>query len=229
MSPMREEYDIINELGSRNWLDVAAGEAVILGYFSSDVELEMLGTALAQRLNEVRFDDDNFFKVEAQATDLQERIERKKKEQGMILFIDEICEYEGGRKSLCKWEYGLTLAGGRYEITMMMPEYYGCPPNTEYRELIEDVIRASYSNPKFDELVIVNDSKIIGHQKMDTPKHYTVDGKLICRVVDFDHEDGPKRGMNIFYYFDEYAQVMNTWVKMKAILGTKFPLTWRGN
>ena len=218
---MRREYDIINELGPKNWLDAVAGEAVILGYFSEDVELEMWGTALAQRLNEVRFDHDNFGKVEALATDLLERVERKKKEQGMILFIDEVCEYEGGKKSLCKWEYGLVMAEGRYEITMMMPEYYGCPPNTEYRELIEDVIRASYSNPRFDELVIVNDSKIIGQQKMDTPKYYTADGKLICRVVDFDHEDGPKRGMNIIYYFDEYTQVMNTWVKIKAILNQR--------
>jgi len=218
---MEREYDIINELGSKNWLDVAAGEAVILGYYSGDVELQMWGTALAQRLNEVRFDDDNFSKVEAQATDLLERIDRKKKEQGMILFIDEICEYEGGKKSLCKWEYGLVMAEGRYEITMMMPEYYGCPPNTECRELIEDVIRASYSNSRFDELVRVNDSKIIGHQKMDTAMYYTADGKLIHRVVDFNHEDGPKRGMNIIYYFDEYTQVINTWVRIKAILGQR--------
>lgn len=221
MSSMREKYDIINELGPRNWLDAAAGEAVVLGYFSEDVELEMWGTALAQRLNEVRFDDDNFSKIEALAIDLLGRIERKKREQGMILFIDEICEYEGGKKSLCKWEYGLIMAEGRYEITMMMPEYYGYPSSTENREPIEDVIRASYSNLKFDELVIVNDSKIIGHQKMDTSKYYTADGKLICRVVDFNHEDGPKRGMNIIYYFDEYTQVMNTWVMIKAISGRR--------
>jgi hypothetical protein len=218
---MERSYDIINELGPRNWLDAAAGEAVILGYLAKDMELEMLGTALAEELAKVRFDSDGFSKVEAQATDLKKMIEKKKSEMEAIISIDQICEYDGGRKSLYKWEYGLVLMGRQYVITMLMPEYQGSLPDTENREQVEEIVQNSYTNPSFAELTRLDERKKVGHQKKDTAKYYTDDRRLVCQYIDFQHEDGPKRGRYVKYFMDSYAQAIATWNAVRTISGQK--------
>lgn len=215
---MRKEYDLTNELGPQNWLDVVAGEAVVLGWFLKDVELTMKGTMLAESIVRVHFDNDDFLKVEAQALDLVRVIEEKKKSQSLVFFVDEICEYDGKNKSLNKWEYSLILSEGRYQIMMLMPEYFDREPPDGGKLKIEEIIRESFRNPSFDELVKVEDSKKMGVQKMDITDYYTHDKKLICHKVDFDHECKSKRGQIVTYYIDDYAQSIAVWTKIKATL-----------
>ncbi len=215
---MRKEYDLTNELGPQNWLDVVAGEAVVLGWFLKDVELTMKGTMLAESIAKVHFDNDDFLKVEAQALDLVRVIEEKKKSQSLVFFVDEICEYDGKNKSLNKWEYSLILSEGRYQIMMLMPEYFDREPPDGGKLKIEEIIRESFRNPSFDELIKVEDSKKMGVQKMDTTDYYTRDKKLICHKVDFDHECKSKRGQIVTYHIDDYAQSIALWTKIKATL-----------
>lgn len=218
---MRKEYDLTNELGPQNWLDVVAGEAVVLGWFLKDVELTMMGTMLAKGIDKVRFDRDDFFKVEAQALDLVKIVEEKKKNQSSVLFMDEICEYDGKNKSLNKWEYSLILNEGRYQIMMLMPEYFDREPPDNGKSKVEEIIRESFTNPAFGELVKVEDSKMMGIQKMDTTDYYTSDKKLICHKVDFDHECGWKRGQIVIYHIDDYGQSIVVWGKIRATLDQK--------
>jgi hypothetical protein len=214
---MEREYDLINELGPRNWLDAAAGEAVLLGSFTHDIELEMRGTALAGELVRVRYDHDSFGKVEAQAKDLVDLIAKKKIEQKMVVFIDDICVWENGKRSLCDWEYELTLADGKYRICLSMPQYYGQSPCNEISEKVEEVVRNSYKNPSFNELEIVRFPRVIGVQRMDTTSYYTTGDILISSQTDFNHEHGTKRGREVTYYIDDYAQAMTAWEMIRAI------------
>jgi len=218
---VKKEYDIIYELGRRNWLDVTAGEALVLGYLTKDVELQMRGTALAEKVLEVRFDSDDFFKIEAQATDLKELIRKSKEKQEMSLFIDDIYKFEGGKKSLGEWEYELVLAEGRYEIRLTMPEYFGKSPYSLVSDMVEEAVRTSYEKPKFEEMIEVEDSKVFGHQKLDITNHYTIVGKLVCHTVDFNHEDVSKRGKTVVYYIDEYQQAVTAWAEVRSISGQK--------
>ncbi|MFZ3068711.1 MAG: hypothetical protein WA052_00135 [Microgenomates group bacterium] len=218
---MRKEYDLTNELGPQNWLDVVAGEAVVLGWFLKDVELTMKGTRLAESIAKVHFDRDDFFKVEAQALDLIKVIEEKKKSQSLVLFMDEICEYDGKNKSLNKWEYSFILSEGRYQIMMLMPEYFDREPPDDGKSKVEEIIRESFRNPTFGELVKIEDSKMMGVQKMDTTDYYTCDKKLICHKVDFDHECGWKRGQIVIYHIDDYGQSIAVWGKIRTTLDQK--------
>ena len=217
----KDGYDIINELGPRNWLDNTAGEAVVLGQLTCDPELTMKGTMLAKSLSEIRFDNDNFSKVEAEAIGLGNMLENKRKEQDSTVYLDEICEYEGGSKSLRKWEYDLFLKDGLYVILMYMPEYIGRILEDEKSDEIEKSIISRFQNPRFDDLKIVEDSKMMGCQKMDTTDYYTDQNTLICHKVDFDHECGWKRGTIISYYIADCSQAMETWIEMKAISNQK--------
>ena len=213
-----KEYDLINELGSQNWLDIVAGEAVVLGHLFHDAELVMRGTSLAAKLTEVHFDDDNFPKVEAEALSLLKVLDRAKKFREETVFLDEICEYEGGNRSLNKWEYDLILAKGVYQIQMYMPEYFGERPSDEYLS-VEAVIRESYGD--FGKFQRCDKSQEYGGQKMDTTDYYTNDGRLVCRRTDFTHECGWKNGVSINYYIDDALQAVETWAKIRAILGRR--------
>ncbi|HAI22768.1 TPA: hypothetical protein DCP77_04150 [Candidatus Collierbacteria bacterium] len=218
---MRKEYDLAHELGPQNWLDVVAGEAVVLGWFLKDAELTMRGTMLAEGIAKVHFDDDSFFKVEAQALDLVKTIEERKKDQTQVQFLDEICEYDGKNKSLNKWEYSLILSGGGYQIMMLMPEYFDREPPDDGKSRVEEIIWESFKDPAFGELVKVEDSKMMGVQKMDTTDYYTHDKKLVCHKVDFDHECKRKRGQIIIYHINDYAQSITVWTKIRATLGQR--------
>ena len=218
---MRKEYDLAHELGPQNWLDVVAGEAVVLGWFLKDAELTMRGTMLAEGIAKVHFDDDSFFKVEAQALDLVKTIEERKKDQTQVQFLDEICEYDGKNKSLNKWEYSLILSGGGYQIMMLMPEYFDREPPDDGKSRVEEIIWESFKDPAFGELVKVEDSKMMGVQKMDTTDYYTHDKKLVCHKVDFDHECKWKRGQIIIYHINDYAQSITVWTKIRATLGQR--------
>lgn len=217
----KEGYDIINELGSQNWLDVAAGEAVLLGQLTHDVELTMKGTRLAELLDEIKYDNDQFSKVEAEGMGLTEKINIKKNEQNSAVFIDEICEYRNGIKRSDTWEYELILCQGRYQIRLVLPEYYGLLPANKTKENVEEIIKNSYTNPLFAELEKSDSMKMIGHQKMDTTDYYTDMGMIICQIIDFEHESGTKKGMTEIYHFDDSTQVSQTWSRIRAILSRK--------
>ena len=104
---------------------------------------------------------------------------------------------------------------------MMMPEYYGRTPSDNGKSRAETVIRNSYSNPRYTDLKIVEGSKMMGIQKMDTTDYYTNDDTLVCHKLDFDHECGWKRGQTVIYYFDDYTQARSAWIEMKTTLNQK--------
>ncbi len=217
----KESYDLVDDLGPKNWMDMTAGEAVILGWFFRDAELTMMGTMLAESMLKVPFDSDSFYRIEAQASDLVEIIKQKKEVYSSAFFLDEICEYDGKYKSLNKWEYNLVLCKGRYQIMMLMPEYYGSKPPDNGKSKAEKEIVDSYEEPTFSELSMVEDSKLMGKQRMAVADYYTNDHRLICHKSDFDHECGWKRGQITIYYIDDYAQAITVWTKMKATLNQK--------
>ena len=219
---MRNElYDITNELGSQNWLDVTAGEAVLLGQFTFDPELVMLGTLLARGVRNVNYNKDDFSKVEAQAMGLVGIIKKKKEELTSTVFLDEICEYKGGEKLSSTWEYNLLLSGGRYQVLMMMPEYIGTLSVSGAALEIEKTIQNSFYYPRFEQLKMVKNSKIVGDQKLDTADYYTNQNSLVCHSVDFDHEGGWKRGKTVIYYINDSNQAMETWAKIRSISSRK--------
>lgn len=220
MPKVKKEYEIINELGPQNWLDIAAGEAIILGQMMHDAELVMRGTKLAEGIQKVRYDNDNFSKIEAEAIGLLKTIDEKKDVQEDTLFLDEICEYDGTSKSLTRWGYDLVLLKGEYQILMYMPEYFGDKPSDEYLK-VEKIVRSGYENTPFGEWVRKDETKIYGYQRMDITDYYTNEGKLICHTADFVHECGWKKGMYINYHIENTLQAIDTWMKVRSILGRK--------
>lgn len=217
----KDGYDLINELGPQNWMDSVAGEAVVFGHLTNNPEIVAKGSVLAGEIRNCRYNNDDFGRVQGMAEGLENLLEKRNKEENSSVFIDEVCVFRAGEKSLNNWEYGFTLSHGRYRINLTMPEYFGLKPPEEKRVEVEKIIQDGFTEPNYEDLKIISSSEEYGRQKVDTTNYYTSAMKLICHRVEFDHEDGGKRGVMIIYYFDELAQALETWVKVRAILNQK--------
>ena len=216
---MKKETDLVYELGKANWLDSAAGEAYILGSLMNEPRLAMEGTRLAGMIREIPYSSEQFALVIACGKDLLKRIDEAKTREKATAFLDEIAVYENGRKTLIDWEYDLIMASGRYQINMIMPEYYGKSLDEDGVGEIMEVIKGSYS--RFDSLERSERSEIMGDiQKMDIVEVRDGDA-LVYRMVDFNHECGYKRGQIRIFYFNDYSQVMGVWERVKVISGRK--------
>jgi len=216
---MKKEFDLTKELGRRNWLDNASGEAYLLGSLANEPELAMQGTVLAGLIREIPYDSEEFAWVIAAGKDLIKKIDEVKRRSSAVVFIDEVAVYEeGNRRTTLDWEYDLIFVEGGYQIKMVMPEYYGKKPSDDRVEKICELARASYG--RFDTFRRSEKSQMMETQKMDSIEVW--DGvKQVYRQLDFNHECGYKRGQLRIFYFDDYSQVMNVWQQVRAISGRK--------
>jgi len=215
---MGKEYDLINELGPRNWIDSLAGEAVVLGQVNNDPELTVLGTELAKLISEVHYDCDSFFLVEAAAVGLEKIIEAKKKYKKAVLFIDEVFEGKKDHKLSDKWEYDFIMADGRYQINMILPIYDGNSLTDDRKHDAEELVRICYGDPSFGSYTKTEEIVDYTTQVFKITKYFDENGKMIRRIVDHDHEGGMFRGWMEIFYFDDFSTAMRAWRAAKDIV-----------
>jgi|WetSurMetagenome_2_1015567.scaffolds.fasta_scaffold72599_1 hypothetical protein len=216
---MNKEYDLTNELGPQNWLDMVAGEAVIWGHCLNDPMLVAMGTELSLLVQKIRFDDDKFALAEAKGRALERKLAEKKEAKKTTVFIDEMCMGKEGNKSLYDWEFDLVFTDGKYQIQMILPVYYDREKfNEEVRTVAEVQIQASFSDPSFENYEKESVSTVYESQIFVNTRYYDEQGKLLKRTVDFNHEGSSARGWNDFYYFDDFKMAFGTWEEMKKAI-----------
>ncbi|HOX96697.1 MAG TPA: hypothetical protein PLI45_04975 [Candidatus Woesebacteria bacterium] len=215
---MRKEYDLINELGPRNWLDTVAGEAVFLGYQLRTPELSAKGTALAKLIREIRFDDDAFFVVQCTGIALQEEIAQVKKKVKETVFIDDIYTGKEKKEALLDWEYDLIMVDGRYQIQMILPVYYDkAILNDERKQRSEKWVRSKLGeicleNCRVEEVLTQYESQIFTYTKYFDEKE-----NMRYETVDFNHEGSPARGWMEYFFFDDWNQACEAWSGIKEV------------
>lgn len=144
---MRKEYDLIRELGRGNWIDEVAGEAVLWGYSTVDPELEARGAELSKMVKEIKFDNDQFYKVEAAAKELQRLVGKKQREESSI-YIDRLRAIEGDKWPMSDWEYGLVYINPFYEVRILLPAFYSESELGEKQEM-ETAVMSCFEDPEF--------------------------------------------------------------------------------
>lgn len=212
---MRVEYDLINELGRSNWIDLVAGEAVVIGHSIPDPFLVAQGTRLASMVKDIRYDDDRFVLVEALAVDLQLRLQEIKNMEKSCIFIDDIFEGNEKNKPLDKWEYDLICCDRRYEVRMLLPRFDASTPVDSRKELTTNGIRNQI--PDFDKYLKVVEEHDFQTQVFRVEKYIDDNKVLRCRIVDHDHEGGWYRGWIEVYYFDTFEEAIRAWGVVKLI------------
>lgn len=216
---MKPEYDLTNELGPKNWIDCAAGEAVVIGHVINDPELVAHGTMVAGMAKEIRFNDDNFALVEALAIDIQTKLESIKSQEKTCLFIDDLFEGDVKRKPLDKWEYDLIYCGGRYEIRMVLPRYDASTPIDTRRKLIREEVRNHYKD--FETFRTEDEEVDFKTQVFKITKYFNDKNELVCKLVDHDHEGGWYRGWMEIFYFESFEEAWAAWLEAKEIYEKK--------
>jgi hypothetical protein len=212
---MNKEYDLVNELGPKNWLDVAAGEAVVLGMAIGDPELVVLGTELAKQLREVPYENDRFGKVEALAIDLEKTIQKKMEQQAGSLFFDSLYRGTEVNKSAYDWEYGFVYVNGQYQIKMYLPIYYD-------RSMLLDITRlkaVEIAMTTYNNALISKEEKETkyGHQVFCEALFKDENESVVRKIVDFNHEDGTlKRGCLECFYYDDFPTALSVWKKIRS-------------
>lgn len=213
---MIKEYDLTNELGPKNWLDCVAGEAVVQGHRMNLPELVAAGTCLSKMIRETSFFDDGFGKVIAYGKELERRLREEKREFEKIEFIDDLFVGPEKDKSCVDWEYMFIYAQRRYQIMMMMPEYYGRCPNWDLvKEKADESIRGVLDDPGLTTYQRVETKAMNGEQEFVTVVYLDRSGNEVFKAVDFNHEGEIKRGRIETYYFDHKSQAEEAWLGVK--------------
>jgi len=216
---MKKEHDLVYDLGEGNWLDEVAGEAVTLGRVMNEPLLVMEGSELARLISQTDYNDDKFYLVIGLGMHLKEELDAIKIRRKETVFLDEVVRLEGGRKSSNHWEYSFVCIGGSYQIQMLMPEFYGSEPPDEGVGEMEKIAMEMY--PDFKSYKTVNASDWMGSQWMSVSETYDDRGRMVLRVVEFDHEGSYKRGHIKTVYPESYLKAEELWKKMRAILDQK--------
>lgn len=213
--PMNKEYDLVNELGPRNWLDVTAGEAVVLGMATGDPEMTVLGTELSRKVQEVRFDDDRFGRVEALAKDVEVKIREKMDRYKGSVFIDNLFCGTEKNKSAYEWEYSFVYVEGQYQIKMYLPIYYDQSELMDATRLKAQEVFDSMSRDALPE----REEAETRYEHQVFKEVVFLDGKdnIVRKIVDFNHEDGSlKRGCLEHFYFDDFSTALSVWQKIRS-------------
>lgn len=212
--PMRLEHEIVNELGPQNWLDSVAGEAVILGHSLNDPYLVAKGTELSLLIRQVAFDNDSFSRVEALGIDLLREVAKRKVKE--TLFIDELYVGSKKEKSCNDWEYDLILADGRYQIMMLLPEYFGNDTLKERKKMeIESQVQLQFSGLENCRRETKEDK--YESQVFESVTCFDINGKEIYKTIDFNHEGRMLRGRIEYYFFDEIDSAMMAWQVVRRL------------
>ncbi|KKT51804.1 MAG: hypothetical protein UW44_C0008G0126 [Candidatus Collierbacteria bacterium GW2011_GWB2_44_22] len=205
---MGKEYDLMYELGRGNWIDAIAGEAVMLGFTLRDAELEVRGAELADLVKKIRYDDDEFYKVEVYARSLEMELSRIKDEIKKTIFIDKIRKEEKPRWPTRDWEYELLFVEGKYQIWMNLLDYNDqiLLTNPE-KTLAEEGIRQFFSDPSFKNYRYLYEETENQGQKFRVMVWRDFDGKILRKIVNHDHADGGiNKGWLEKYFFDDFGR-----------------------
>jgi len=216
---MKKEHDLVYDLGQGNWLDEVAGEAVTLGRVMNEPMLVMEGIELARLISQTDYNDDKFYLVTALGMRLREELDEIMTRRKETIFLDEMVQIEDGRKSSHHWEYSFVCVGGRYQIQMLMPEFYGPEPPDEGVGEMEKIVREMH--PDFMSYKTVDTSEWVGSQRMSVSETHDVRGRVVLRVVEFDHEGCYKRGHIKTAYPESFLKAEELWKKMRAISDRK--------
>lgn len=217
---MNKEYDLINELGYKNWMDAVAGEAVMIGLLAHQPELEVLGTNLARIIGEIPYNHDDFYKVGAEIKKVEKAISEYKGWIKQAIFIDEICKVDQkGKKSLYDWAYNLLMVERVYRIQMILPVYLGKEVLKEEKKLLaERVVSHFYDDPGFQKYKKVITETDYVTQKMETSSYYDAEDQLLRRVTDHNHEGSNSRGRQETFYFKDFSRATQAWADMKEVV-----------
>ncbi len=208
---MPKEIDISNELGRCNWMDVVAGEAVVLGRVMNEPHIVARATELSSRLREVDYNADAFSRLQAEAVWLEGQIVALKDRKNGAIFIDEKCVYRGKEKSCIDWEYDFIFVDGRYQINMLMPEYTSMVPSDQGSGEISGELKKICEAGKGEINEVVRDDLMGGVQEITIVEGKDAAGITIWRKADFVHECGWKRGSIRVYFFDGFIEANQAW------------------
>lgn len=209
---MKNEFDLVNELGPANWLDAVAGEAVLLGALLRDPEVEILGKELAKMISEIRFDDDHFSEVEAFAKGLEKELAKKLEEREHTVFIDSVRQSEQERWPTRVWEYDL-LHLKRYQVWLNLPVYDN-PTDLEddEKKKAEEAVRQCFSDPSFGSYQKTVTRVVNQGQLFITTLYHDSKGKLLRKIVNHEHADSlTAKGWLEKFYFDDFVTAMEAW------------------
>lgn len=215
---MKKEYEIIDELGPRNWLDVVAGEAVLLGHMIKDSILVTRGTELAGRVKGTSYSSDEFGEVIGLGKSLLESVKGVREKMKSMEYFDAIFVGSEKNKDCFEWEYDFIFADGKYRIELMLPEYYDRLKLVESKKIeVEMAIREVFVNPRFEEMRMVEWSFVCNDQDFVNRCVCDDKGEEIYKSVDFCHEESAKRGRNEFYYFTDFDLALRAWQGVKEV------------
>jgi hypothetical protein len=221
---VRLEYDLINELGPKNWLDCVAGEAVVLGHSLDNPELVARGTELATLIRTIPFDSDNFCMVEAKGHSLEDELARCKEGRDSSIFIDELYLSDLKEKGQFDWEFGFIYVECRYQVQMILPMYYDREKFSDPIKIeAEKRIKAKYKDPSFQSFRSESVTTACEGQTFVNTLYFDSEGKVIRRKVDFNHHGKTARGWIDYYYFYDFSKANEAWegVREAVISGQK--------
>lgn len=218
-----KEYDLSNELGPQNWLDVLAGEAVMLGHMINDPLLVAKGTHLAQQIRCIRYDDDDFFWVVAEGKWLVKELETVKMSRGRTVFIDELYLGKEKKKSLYDWEFDLIYADKQYWIRMTLPVYASQDDlNCKEKLAGEKAVSECFPDSSFQSYQTDVQKTVYDSQTLTYTSYFDEKGKRLKRVCDFNHEGQYwYRGRVEDYFFDDFYAAWSAWTKMKEAISSQ--------
>jgi len=218
---MEKEYDLMNELGRGNWIDAIAGEAVVVGFALREPELEIKGTELAAMVVNIKYDDDEFYKVEAYARGLELELERVKKERDKTIFLDKVRKSEEEKWPIREWEYDFLCVKGRYQIWLNLPVYTGVVMLVDKEKVaIESAIRRFFVDSTFESYEYSYEESICQDQKFRVKIWHDGQGRMVREIINHDHgDDGISKGWLERYYFDDFKTAATAWHELRKITG----------
>lgn len=209
------EYDLARELGRGNWVDAVAGEATILGYALHDSRLELKGEELARMVREIKYDSDNFSRVEAYAIGLAEELEVMKAKAETNAFIDSV----PGEKSFGdNFQYDFLESKGRYQIKI---SHFDFSDNRVLKDKIKLEVEARLASF----LKTLNCSESVEEvvhplnmQKFVTTTYFDKEGMVLRKIIIHDHQDKYSKGFIEIFFFDDFSTAIQAWVEIKEKL-----------
>lgn len=216
---MKKEYDLMYELGRGNWIDAIAGEAVVLGFVLRDPILEVKGTELATLITKIKYDNDEFFKVEACVKSLEQELSRVKSERKQAIFIDSVGNGENRPWPAKPWEYEFIFVGGKYQIWMNLPVYQDKTVLSDTEKVaVEMAVRQFVTDPSLENYQYHHEETVCQSQTFRVMRWTDADGEVIRHIINHDHADNLGKGWLEKFYFDDFGIAVEAWKSARDVV-----------